>query len=247
MHTLPRLRTPLQRYRRATRRGKSYCIIALLFAFIALNLFVLDTFRLFFEDVSSFDLYYLIIVGISIPLLALWCLEATFVVLNILVKVVFHALFFLRRKLLALRATKSWQRFNQRIEENLKSAKKDKSEIQKTEASAQNESVFDGVIERGPFAQRTIGGYILLLPIFLLWESLEFLVWFEGLVLLLSLVPILLISRHLLLSPIVKRTRSTGLNPWLALLLLVPPLNLPFLVFLYAAPAGAAKSLSASQ
>lgn len=247
MQTPPRLRTPLQHYRSATGKGKSLYILVLLSFFILLNFFVLDTFQLVFEDVSSFDLYYSIFAGISLPLLALVCLEVAFAALNTLVAVIFPILLFLLRKLRALRETKSWQSITQRVEQALESAKKDKSEPLKIETPAQKESVFDGVIERWPFARRTIGGSILLLPILLLWENLEFLYWFDGLLLLLSLVPGSIIARHLLLSPIVKRTRSTGLNPWLALLLLVPAVNLPFLVFLYAAPAGAAKSLSASQ
>lgn len=247
MQTPPRLRTPLQRYRSASGKGKSLYFLGLLLFFLLLNFFVFDTFRFVIEDVSSFDLYYSIFVGISMPLLALACMEIAFVALNTSVAMIFPVLFFLRRQLLALRATKSWQSFTQRIEQAIESNNKARSEQPKTETAAQKESIFDGVIERWPFALRTVGGSVLLLPILLLWESFEVLDWFDGLVLFLTLVPGSLIARHLLLSPIVKRTRSTGLNPWLALLLLVPAVNLPFLVFLYAAPAGAAKSLSASQ
>ena len=40
-----------------------------------------------------------------------------------------------------------------------------------------------------------------------------------------------------------KRTRSTGLNPWLVLVAMIPYVNFPFIVFLLLAPEGTVKGM----
>ena len=68
--------------------------------------------------------------------------------------------------------------------------------------------------------------------------------------LIIALVPLIslaaFISYKLLIIPCAKRTVSLGMNPWLALALLVPAINIPVYIFMVFAPRGAGKGHSST-
>lgn len=97
---------------------------------------------------------------------------------------------------------------------------------------------FSGEIGRFKFAKMQVLGLVIIVVSNLI-------VVFAGsgvLAILVSMINIIVLIKFLI-APTAQRTRSLGLNPWLALVLLVPLVNFAFYIFLLAGPEGAARSL----
>lgn len=97
---------------------------------------------------------------------------------------------------------------------------------------------FGGTIGRAKFAKMQIVGLLSIL-------ASNLIMVFAGsgiLAILIFFINIIVLTKFLI-APAAQRTRSLGLNPWLALVLLVPLVNFAFYIFLLAGPEGAARSL----
>lgn len=228
--------TPIQSFRNVGKKGKFYHLLMLLLFFFAVNLFLLGENFYRYEFGNTFDLYFAIFTGISIPAVLFFVFELICRMLNVAF-VLARNLLVMAKKLIVPVAKDAVQ-----------SAKSRKNNFDKTLAAEKvnaKDDPFDGRLDRGPFCLKVFAGFGLLSFIaVLIGDVLTKYPFGGGDYLRLALLAIVgsVAARYLLLIPITKRTRATGLNPWISLVLLIPPLNIPFLVFLLAAPNGAASS-----
>ena len=227
--------TPSQSYLQASVKGKIYHAIGLVLLYIAFNFFVLDSFNGAISYRNNSELYLAILVGLAIPTVALVFVEMGIRVLNFVFGITITILRSIGVSLMGkaseiskTRSDKEWVERNV----NILSLERHKAK-----------DPFSGTIDRGEFIGKFIFGSLALSIYLTFLDQFEYLDWFDGAMMILMLALFIAAARHLLLLPIVKRTRSTGLNPWISLVLLVPGVNLPFLVFLIAAPEGAARKV----
>lgn len=151
-----------------------------------------------------------------------------------------------------------WRIFTPMVEITYKAAKSEETrsialEISHTSKDGVN-SIMDmlksdigsiqGEMGRVKFLSYNLLGLLLILPIL---QGI-YLVPYYSLFDLIILVPLVSLTLYivykLFIIPCSKRTVSLGLNPWLALALLVPAINIPVYIFMVFAPQGAARKIS---